>query len=335
MDFLQSLVSTFGPSGNEEKTAEFLRREMTAHTDRIETDAMGNLICYKRGRGKRVMLCAHMDQIGVVVTEIDERGFLRIHNVGGCYGQRLIGQHVVFENGVHGAIHYETDPDKSTAASKTGNDMSMNQLFVDIGVENREQALERVQVGDMAIYAPDFRQAGERVSSPYLDDRIGCYIVARIMEGLQESPYEVVAVFSAQEEVGLRGAAAAAYYVEPDFGIAFDVTPSGDTPKSVRHSVELGKGPAIKIMDSSAIAHPGLRRAIENVAFEQRMELQREVLTAGGTDTAAMQLSRAGMPAGCISIPCRYIHTPAEMCDMRDVNDTIQLMIAFLSRESF
>ncbi len=333
MELLESLVSVFGPSGCEEKTAEFLKKELSPCTDRVETDAMGNLICYRRGRGKRVMLCAHMDQIGFVITDIDEKGFLRFHNVGGIGGSRLIGQHVVFENGMHGSIHHETDPDRKNRANE-GN-IPLTQMFIDIGANSREEAMERVQIGDMAMYAPDFRQVGSRTTSPYMDNRSGCYVLTRVMQGLLNSPYEVVAVFSTQEEVGLRGAQAAAYYVEPDFGIAIDVTLTGDTPNSARMAVSLGKGPALKIMDSSAIAHPGLCRALENAAFEQRIPLQREVLSAGGTDTASIQMARAGVPAGCVSIPCRYIHSPAETVDMRDVEDAVQLLIAFLSKESF
>ena len=255
-DTLKTLLAAYGPSGNEHTVAETVKGLIASHVDSMRVDAMGNLIVEKLGtdeNGKRIMFSAHMDHIGFVVTDIDENGFLRVHNVGGVNPVISNARHVVFENGVEGVIYCQ--PLK-------GENPAMKYLFIDIGAEDRADAERSVQVGDMAVYAPDFFELGEnRVASPAMDDRCACALLCEMLMYLDETPNTVVAVFSTQEEVGCRGAMTAAYSVRPDMGVALDVTAWGDTPEVKLPAVKLGKGPAVKFIDSSMMtatsAHSG------------------------------------------------------------------------------
>lgn len=321
-DTLKTLLAAYGPSGNEHTVAETVKGLIASHVDSMRVDAMGNLIVEKLGtdeNGKRIMFSAHMDHIGFVVTDIDENGFLRVHNVGGVSPVISNARHVVFENGVEGVIYCQ--PLK-------GENPAMKYLFIDIGAEDRADAERSVQVGDMAVYAPDFFELGEnRVASPAMDDRCACALLCEMLMYLDETPNTVVAVFSTQEEVGCRGAMTAAYSVRPDMGVALDVTAWGDTPEVKLPAVKLGKGPAVKFIDSNMIATPAVRDLMLRAAEEAGVAAQREVLPFGGTDGGSIQRSRAGVPTGTLSIPCRYVHSPAEVIDMRDMEGALKLLL--------
>ena len=323
-DLIKTIAGAYGPTGSESNICGVIRRMVEPLVDEINVDALGNLICVKKGAGKRIMLAAHMDQIGFVVTNVDEHGFLRVSNVGGIRKFVSLNRHVVFENGVSGVLTYETE--KFNPA-----DNNMDSLFIDIGAADRADALKRVQIGDVAVYSPDIFDLGDgMVAGPAMDDRCGCAIVVGVLRALKDCPNAVVAVFTTQEEVGLRGARAAAYDVNPDVGVALDVTPTRDTPKAVRHSVVLGEGPTVKIMDSSLICNPQVVKRMREAAERAGVSYQPEVLTAGGTDGAAMQLTRGGVPAGVISIPCRYVHTPVETVQISDVEGAVKLLREFV-----
>lgn len=324
MELLSKMLTAYGPSGREGRVAAVIREALAGHVDTLETDAMGNLIAVKKGdgTGRRVMTCAHMDHIALAVTDADENGFLRVCGVGGVYPQKMVGGHVAFENGVGGVI----------GADETAKEpQEVSDLYVDIGAESREEALERVQPGDMCVMQPRVTQLGaHRLSSPAMDDRIACYIqVQALLEA--QSGNEIIAVFSVQEEEGVGGAGAAAYAMRPDWGIAVDVTGTGDVPKvKAALPVKLGAGAAIKIMDRSLICSPSVVALMERLAKENGIAHQREVLPYGGTDAAAIQRTRGGIPCGAISIPCRYVHTAAETVDLRDVEACVALLKACL-----
>ena len=312
----------FGPSGREDAVREAIAAIAGEHIDDVTTDALGNLICRKKGSGKKVLFAAHMDSIGVVATYIDEKGFIRFSQVGGLFKGDLINITVRFAGGTRGVISYE---------EKTPfKDLTLDNLFIDIGAKDRADAEKQVQVGDFAVFeAPRFEQNGV-LCGPYLDNRIGCVTLLRAMEQVGETDNDLYFVFTAQEEVGLRGAGAAAFAVQPDVAIAVDVTDTGDLPeRKTPMAVDMGKGPAVKVMDRSVICTPAVCAALERAANDCGVVTQREILQFGGTDTAALQKVRAGVQAGAVSIPTRYIHSPSEMCATSDVEDAAKLLARF------
>src|SRR5690606_2337377 len=248
-----------------------------------------------------------MDEIGVVAVHIDDDGFIRIRPLGGISPTALLGQRVRFTNGTLGAVGVEK--------VESPKDITFEKLYVDIGAASREEAARRVQVGDAASFWHDVEPVGEhRVVGKSMDGRVGCAILVQVLRELaqQPSPHRVYAVFSVQEEVGLRGAGPAAYGLEPDLALAVDVTATGDTPKAPTLDVALGKGVAIKVQDRSLIAHWGVKELLIETAAAHGIPYQLEVLPFGGTDAGAIHLTRAGVPSGVVSVPTRYVHTPAE-----------------------
>ena len=321
-DLWNEVGGAFGPSGREDAVREAIAAIAGEYIDDITTDALGNLICRKKGSGKKVLFAAHMDSIGVVATYIDEKGFIRFSQVGGLFKGDLINIVVRFANSTRGVISYE---------EKTPfKDLTLDNLIIDIGAKDRTDAETQVQVGDFAVFeAPRFEQNGV-LCGPYLDNRIGCVTLLRAMDQVGETDNDLYFVFTAQEEVGLRGAGAAAFAVEPDVAIAVDVTDTGDLPeRKTPMAVDMGKGPAIKVMDRSVICTPAVCTALEQAAHDCGIATQREILQCGGTDTAALQKARAGVQAGAVSIPTRYIHSPSEMCAVSDVEDAAKLLARF------
>ena len=327
MQLLEKILTAYGPSGHEGRVAEVIRAALCGHVDELRTDTMGNLIAVRHGdgTGRRIMTSAHMDHIGLAVIDADEHGYLRVCSVGGIAAQEMVFGHVIFENGVCGVIG---------ADEKVKGELKVSDLYIDIGAESRAEALERVALGDMCVMKPRLTRLGaHRLASPAMDDRIACGIqVQALLELTGQTKNEIVAVFSVQEEVGLRGAATAAYAVQPDLGIAIDVTGTGDVPEvETRMAVALGKGAAIKIMDRSVICTPSVVEQLEALAKERNIPVQREVLPYGGTDAGAIQKTRGGIATGAISVPCRYIHSAAETVDLRDVRACIDLLKACLT----
>ncbi len=321
------ITEAYGPSGYESAVRELIRDEIKDYADEIRVDALGNLIARKKGSGaaprKKVMLAAHMDEIGVIVTHIDEKGFARFAPIGGVFPLTLFGQRCRFANGVIGVFGRETK-------NSTTSEITLNKLFIDVGATSKDDA--PIQVGDPAGFWRDFADLGNRLVSKAMDDRIGCVVLIQVLRELKQSPHDVYFVFTVQEEVGLRGATTSAYGVQPDLAIAVDVTGTGDTPESNPMAVQLSKGPAIKVKDSGMLAHPAVKNLLADTARAEKIPYQFEVLTGGTTDAMAMQTTREGVPTGCISIPTRYIHTPSEMIDFDDLQNAIKLLVAVLSK---
>jgi putative aminopeptidase FrvX len=322
-EIIKQLVESYGPSGHEGAVRALLEGLAQPHVTSMRVDALGNLIAFKQGTGggKRIMVSAHMDEIGVIVTYLDKKGFARFARVGGVSPLTLVGNRVRFGNGATGVIGWEKwlrstdrpDPD---------------QLFIDLGATSPDTV--PVGVGDMACFDRPFVDLGQRLIAKAMDDRIGCAIALQALAELSESPNDVYIVFSTQEEVGPRGALVSAFGIEPEVGLAVDVTDTGDTPEAHPMAVELGGGPAIKMMDAMSISHVGVRDWMIATAERLGIKYQREVLMLGGTDASVIQTSRAGVPAGCLSIPCRYIHTPSEMVDYGDVQGCVKLLAELL-----
>jgi len=323
-DLLKRLLETFGPSGNEEAIREVIREEIKGYADEIKVDALGNLIAVKKGNGKKIMVASHMDEIGIMVTNIDDNGFIRFTNIGGVSPYTALYQRVMFADGTMGVVGVEKIDNMK--------DLTLSKMFIDIGAYSKEEAMKKVNVGDVACFYAPFVQDGDYIMSKALDDRIGCYVAIEALKALKNSPNEVYFVFTVQEEVGLRGAKTAAYGVDPDMGIALDVTLTGDTPKAKTMEVKMGKGTAIKIKDNSVLAHPTVKKLMIETAQENNIPYQLEILEGGGTDSGAIHLTKSGVPSGVISVPCRYVHSPSEMVSVKDVENSIQLLVKVLEK---
>lgn len=328
-ELLARLTALNSPAGREEAVREALWAELSGLGLELEVDALGNLIAHKRSTGPKLMLAAHMDEIGVIVSEIDEHGFLRFMTVGGVPGGwQLNGERVAFEGGVVGVIGKEkVEEVKETKHSR---------LFIDIGAKSREEAAARVRVGSLGCFTRCFADLGARVVGKALDDRIGCALLVDLARHLGELPaplaYDLYLVFTAQEEVGERGAATAAFRIAPDLAVAIDVTPAFDTPEPAFHSViALGAGPAVKVMDKGLIVNPKVREWMVGSAERAGIPHQLEVLEQGATDGKTISVSREGVPTGVLSVPCRYVHTPSEMIDWQDVEHSARLLRSLVS----
>lgn len=322
VELLKKLTQEFGPSGNEEKIRDLIKSEIKDYVDSFRVDALGNLIAHKKGNGKKIMISSHMDQIGLIVTDIDKDGFIRFGNIGGISPTVSLSQRVIFDNGTIGAINSEPIEDSKK--------LTLDKMFIDIGAKSKEDAEKFVSIGDMCIYYSDFTDNENVVFTPYLDDRVGCFIAIEALKSIENSENDLYFVFSVQEEVGLRGARTAAYGIDPDLGIAIDVTTHGDTPKAKLFAVGLHKGAAIKVKDNSVISHPLVRESLKTLAKEKNIPYQLEVLEFGGTDTGAIHISKSGVPSGAISIPTRYVHSTVEMASKEDIKNCILLLREFL-----
>lgn len=324
---VKKLTETYGPSGHEQMIRETIRDEIKGLADEVRVDALGNLIARKKGTGSaprnKVMVAAHMDEIGVMVTHVDEKGFVRFASIGGVFPVHLIGNRCLFANGVIGTFGREK---KNASRSE----VEIDRVFIDVGAHDAKDA--PVSVGDAAGFWRDFVDLGDRMMAKAMDDRIGCAVLIETMRQLKKSPHDVYFVFTVQEEVGVRGATTSAYGVQPDLALAVDVTDTGDTPDSTTMAVGLGKGPAIKVKDAGMLAHPAVKKLLVDTALEFKIPYQLEVLVGGSTDAMAMQVSREGVPAGCISIPERYLHSPSEMVDFNDAQNAVKLLVNVLGK---
>jgi len=325
IELLKKLLMTFGPSGSEEKIRKLIKEEIEEFVDEVKVDALGNLIAVRKGKGKKIMVASHMDEIGIMVTNIDDGGFLRFTNVGGVSPFTSLYQRVVFDDGTIGTIGMEKLEEIK--------DLKLDKMFIDIGLSSKKEVIKRINVGDVATFCSPFVYQKDCIISKTLDDRIGCYVAIEALKELKDSPNEIYFVFTVQEEVGLRGAKTAAYGVNPDLGIAIDVTMTGDTPKADTMEVSLGKGVAIKVKDRSIVVNPAVKDFMTEVAVENDIPFQYEILDAGGTDSGSIHLSRSGVPSGVISIPCRYVHSPSEMVYISDVTNSIKLLLKILEKE--
>ncbi len=319
---LQALNVCHGPAGDEAEVADVLEKLAMPFVDECRRDTMGNLIAHKKGSGSRVMFAAHMDSIGCIVTHIEKEGFLRFCKVGGLHAPDLLATPVRFKNGVRGVICLNESVEPK--------DVTLDDLYIDIGAHDADEAGAMVKIGDTAVYDTPTYAAGDRIVSPYMDNRISCVVLLMAMEELQNSDNDLYFVFTTQEEVGLRGAKTAAYAIDPDYGIAVDVTVSADALGS-KHtgSSKLGGGAAIKVMDTSVICHPQMVAKLETLAKERGIDAQMDIIKTGGTDAGSIHISRMGVLTGGISIPCRYIHSPQEMVDRGDVEACARLVAAF------
>jgi len=324
LELTKKLVEAYGPSGFEDQIRELIQAEIASFSDEISVDAMGNLIARKKGDGSglKVMIAAHMDEIGLMVTHITKKGFLRFTNIGGIRPQTLMGARVQFADGTLGAIY----PEKMDSWNSLH---PLNKHYIDVGAADKESC--PIPIGAAAAFVRPFAVQGDQWMSKSMDDRIGCVIAIESLRRMEHTPHDIYFVFSVQEEVGTRGAQAAANGLQPDVGLAIDVTIAGDTPESQTMAIGLGAGPAIKVKDSGMISHAGLVRKMKATATQAGIPYQLEVLDGGSTDARSMQIAGPGCAAGCISIPSRYVHTQSEIVNANDVENSVRLLVALLS----
>ncbi|MFZ5821977.1 MAG: M42 family metallopeptidase [Chloroflexota bacterium] len=321
---LQTLTETFAPSGHEQAVREVIADEIRPLVDELRVDALGNLIARKGTRaenGKRVMVAAHMDEIGLIAAHIDQHGFVRFTTLGAASTRYLPGGRVRFANGARGVIGFER-------SGKANELPPLEKLFIDVGAASPQDC--PVKVGDAAAFDYPFMEMGRRLAAKALDNRAGVAVAVETLRRLGRGPNEVFVVFTAQEEVGARGARVSAYGVDPEIGLSLDATPAGDTPNPIRREIALGKGPAIKIKDAHMLADPRIVGWMTRAAEGAGIPTQREVLAAGSSDARAIQLARAGVPSGGLCIPCRYGHSPSEMVDLDDLEQAVHLLAALL-----
>lgn len=332
LNLMKTLTAVSGISGYEKAVSDKLLKLIVPYTDKAYNDAMGNLIAVRNGTGedgtrRKVMLVAHMDEIGFLVSFIDDNGFIRVAPIGGINWIAAAYANVTFESGVKGVML----PEIGTAPAEITGD----KMYIDIGAKDKKEAERKVKIGDFcALDGQMTRLCGRRIAGRPLDDRIGCAVLIKIAERLAAAPVrdDVYFVFSTQEEVGLRGARTAAFGIMPDIGIAYDVTGTGDGIGAKPMACVLGGGAAIKLKDSSVICDRAFADELAAVAKENGIRHQFEILLAGGTDTAAMQSAGAGVCAGALSIPTRYIHSGTEVLDLADAEACVELTVAWLMK---
>lgn len=341
MELLKRLCEAPGISGYENEVTAIIKEELEPLCDKVEIDRLGNVIALKKAtekgkntERKKVMLAAHMDQIGFLVKSIDQHGFIRFACLGGFDPKTLVAQRVIIHGqkkiiGVIGSkpIHVLEEAEKKKAPE-------MKDFFIDVGLEKKEVE-HLIQPGDVITFDRDFVQMNDKVvTSLALDNRVGVYVLIEAIRRVKNHEVDIYAVATSQEEVGLRGATTSSYDIKPDIGIALDVTIAMDTPgiKEEEKGCALGAGTAITVLNSSVIAHRGLYQFLRKLAEENNIDYQMDVMERGGTDAGSIQKSRSGVITGGLSIPSRYIHSVVEMCHLDDVEATIKLLVCFLEK---
>jgi tetrahedral aminopeptidase len=334
-DLLKELCETPGVPSREERIREVARRELTPLVDDLRVDAMGNLIAHKRGSGPKVMIAAHMDEIGFLVKHIDDKGFVRLQPLGGWDPRAMVAQRVWVHGfagtGLLGALQTGNKPSHTQTPEERNKVPTLADFYVDLGL-GADEIKKSVQVGDPVTMVRTTERMGNRVMSKTLDDRVGLFVMIEAIRACKNPAAEIFAVATTQEEVGCRGAETAAYAIQPHVGVALDVTLAADVPGVSEQDqvTQLGKGVALKIMDSFSLSHPVLVRQFQAIAQAHGIAHQMEVLPLGGTDAGPIQRSQGGVPAITLSIPTRYVHTPNEMADMGDIEACIALLAKYL-----
>ncbi|NCN27583.1 M42 family metallopeptidase [bacterium] len=329
-NLLKRTSETPGAPGFEKSIRELVIAEIKDHVDSLHTDRMGNLVAFKKGKtNKKIMSTAHLDEIGFIVTHVDDKGFIRFHTLGGFDPKTLTAQRVIVHGkkdliGVMGGkpIHVMTPEERKQS-------LMCQDYFVDVGLP-ADEVKKLVDVGTPITRQRDMIEMGSCVNGKSLDNRVAVYILIETLKKLKNPAFDFYGVFTVQEEVGLRGATVASHQIEPDIGINIDVTIAFDTPgaKEEEMIARLGKGTAIKILDGSVICDTRLVEFMKKQAEANKIPYQLEILTAGGTDSAAMQrMSKNGCIVGAISIPCRNVHQTVEMCNKDDISYSIDLLI--------
>ena len=339
MKLMEKLSITPGISGFEGKIVDIIKKELKAHVDEIQDDLMGNVIAIKKGekKGKTVMLASHMDEIGLMVRYIDKKGFIRFSKIGGINDQMLLNQTVTIhgKNGdITGVIG--SKPPHIMKASERKKIIEYDTMFIDIGVFSKKEAEELLSIGDPISFKSFYEDfPNDLIMGKALDNRIGCYIMIETLKRV-DSKATVFGVGTVQEEVGLKGAKTSSFKIDPDMAFALDVTISGDHPgiKPDEAPVDIGKGPAIILADASGrgiLTPEKIKNILVSSAEDENIPYQLEVSEGGTTDASAIHLTKEGIPTGVVSVPTRYIHTTVSIASMKDVENTINLLVKVIN----
>lgn len=334
---LATLSNAFGPSGYEEDIRDILRKELEKYADETKIDKLGNIFFYHHGKDNypKIMLSAHMDEVGFIVTYIENEGFLRFDTLGGIAANILPGQRITLrgEKGyIKGTIG--TKPPHIMTADEQNKVIPIEDLFIDIGAESLDAARRKgADVGMVGTFDVEFADLGDGyVRGKAFDDRAGCTVLVEVFKASKETPYNIVAVGSVQEELGIRGARTAAWQVDPDYGLAIEGTFLADVPgtRPDRMSSKLRCGPVITILDKTSMTHPTVLKTLVSVGRKKSIPFQFKKLPMGGTDAGAIHLTKAGVPSGTVAVPCRYIHGPAAITHVDDLRNAISLVSEFV-----
>jgi len=336
VEVLEKLSNACGVAGREDEVRGLMKDLLKPHVDEVWEDKLGNVIGVKRGSGTKsssIMLAAHMDEVGLLVKNITDKGFLQFAKIGGIDDRILIAQKVIVHTSkqdIPGIIG--SKPPHIMKEEEKKKVVEADQLFIDVGAEDKKKAEEMgVRVGDPVSFDIKFDRVNkDTVIGKAFDDRVGCAVLVETMKQIGEVDCTVYAVGTIQEEVGLRGATTAAFKIYPDVGLAIDVTVAGDVPgvKEVEAPIKMRKGPSLTVADYGLITHPKVLRWLIDAAEESGVPYQLEAGLKGTTDAAKISLTREGVPSGVISIPTRYIHSPASMLSLADVENSVKLTVA-------
>ena len=343
MKLLKKLTESFGPSGFEDETRKIVEAELKGLCSKVWTNTMGSVIGLKKGKGKaaekkKIMVAGHMDEIGFLVSHVDEKtGFVRITPVGGFDPRTLVGQKAMIlgkgKNRMIGLINQAGRPIHVQTPEERKKELKVSDFYVDLGMPGKEVA-KKVEIGDPVAWRREFMEFGNCYNCKSMDDRVGVYIMLEALRKTKGNTHDIYAVGTVQEEVGLRGAQTSAFEIEPDIAVALDVTLALDTPGGEPHFKisELGKGVTISIMNGALISDRKLVKEFRDIAKKNKITAQLEILPRGGTDAGAMQRTKSGARAVTLSIPTRYIHSVNETVHKDDVQAGIDLLSAFLSK---
>ncbi len=323
---LQMLTETPGPSGHEDEVRKIVRAEVEPLADNVTVDTRGNLIARKHpakraGNTKKIMIAAHMDETGVIASHVDRNGFIRFAPVGGVPRRYLPGGRVRFMNGTQGIIGFDS-------WDRVNELPALDKLYIDVGATSPDDS--PVNVGEVAVFDYRYSDLGNRLVAKSMDNRVGVLVAIETLRSLKATPHDLYVVFTTQEAAGISGVGTSAFGIDPDLGLALDVSPADDTPHSGRTQIALGKGPCVKIQGAEMVSDARLVQWIIEVAEKNKIPYQREVLPFGGSEAGAIQLTRAGVPAGSLSVPVRFVHSPSEMVDVSDVHYAVKLLTALL-----
>jgi tetrahedral aminopeptidase len=337
---LSEICTVPGAPGFEKKIRDLVMSELKSLVDEIETDNMGNVYAIKRGtkpeaERKRVMVGAHMDEIGFIVTHIDDKGFIRFHTLGGFDPKTLTAQRVIIHGKKDVIGVMASKPIHVMSAAERDKPAKLSDYFIDTGLTAKE-VKKLIHVGDPITREREFIEMGHCVNGKSLDNRLAVFILIEALRKLKKKkvPYDIYGVFTVQEEVGIRGANVAALRINPDFGFGLDTTIAFDLPGAAAHEMitKLGEGTAIKLMDASTICDYRMVEYMKRTADKHKIKWQPEILTAGGTDTAGIQrMTEGGSIAGAISIPTRHLHQVIEMAHKEDIEGSIDLLTVCVS----
>jgi len=327
---LEKLCNATGPSGFEGEVREIIKEEIENYVDEVKVDVMGNIIAHKKGKGKKVLIDAHMDEVGFIITGYNEDGTLRFEALGGINGKVLLSKVVLIGKGkIPGVIGFK--PIHLQSSEERKKNVRASQCCIDVGLNSKEEAKKNIKIGEFVVFDMKYGEFGDGlVKGKAFDDRMGCAVAIEILK--ESYNCDLYVSFNVQEEVGERGAYVSAYNINPDIGVALEGTICADMPNIPKHlnATEIGKGPALSIMDRTSIFNDEILRGIIKVAEEKSIPYQLRRAIAGGNDAGAILMSGDGAKVATVSVPCRYIHSSVSVASIEDYKNTVRLMVEWL-----